>query len=89
MLYVAGDLNFSLLTDTTSPNNSPMEWRGRISEADDVTIGEAAELLGLAPQDILSLVETDRLPARTDCSVIRISLADIEIYRRRSGSGVV
>jgi hypothetical protein len=58
-----------------------MEWPGRISTSDEVTIGEAAEMLGLAPQEVMSLVETDRLPARSNCSVIRISLADIEIFR--------
>ncbi|HUJ67828.1 MAG TPA: helix-turn-helix domain-containing protein [Acidimicrobiales bacterium] len=53
-----------------------------------MTLGEAAELLGLAPQEVLDLVESDRLPARTNCSVVRISLADIEIFRRGHPSSV-
>jgi Helix-turn-helix domain len=60
-----------------------VEWRGRVDTSDEVTLGEAAELLGLAPQEVLRLVDADQLPARTNSSVIRISLADIEIFRRR------
>jgi excisionase family DNA binding protein len=63
-----------------------MEWRGRIGLADEVTLGEAAELLGLAPSFVRRLVDTGTLPARSNCSVIRISLVDIEIYRYRAES---
>ena len=73
--------NFPLVTRTNVPIFSNVDWKGRIGTTDEVTLGEAAELLGVAPLEVLGLVETDRLPARTNCSVIRISLADIEILR--------
>jgi len=73
----------SVLTSVeAAADHSPKPWPGRIGPGDEVTLGEAAELLGLAPREVLVLVETDRLPARTNCSVVRISLADVEIYRR-------
>ena len=66
-----------------------MEWRGRIGLADEVTLGEAAELLDVAPSYVQGLVDTGELPARSNYSVIRISLVDIEIYRYRAGSAAI
>jgi hypothetical protein len=66
-----------------------VEWRGRIGPDDEVTLGEAAELLRLPPQLVEDLVEAGVLPARTNSSVIRISLGDIEVYRRRFDSPLV
>ena len=66
-----------------------MEWRGRIGLDDEVTLGEAAELLHLPPQRVEDLVEAGVLPARTNLSVIRISLGDIEVYSRRFDSPLV
>jgi hypothetical protein len=66
-----------------------MEWRGRIGLADEVTLGKAAELLGLAPGNVQVLVDAGELPARSNYSVIRISLVDIEIYRHRAGSAAI
>jgi excisionase family DNA binding protein len=54
---------------------------GRIGPTDEVTLTEAAELLGLSPDRVNRLVEAGELPARTNFSVIRISLDDIEVYR--------
>ncbi len=64
-------------------------WPGRIGPLDEVTLGEAAEMLGLSPGRVSSLVEAGEIPARTNGSVTRISLGDIEVYRRRRGSGVI
>ncbi len=61
-------------------NNPVMPWHGRIGPSDEVTLGEAAEMLGLRPSRVQELVDADMLPARTNSSVIRISLADIEIF---------
>jgi hypothetical protein len=58
-------------------------WLGRIGPADEVTLSEAAELLGMTPRRVNNLVEAGEIPARTNFSVIRISLGDIEVYRRR------
>jgi hypothetical protein len=66
-----------------------MEWRGRIGPMDEVTLSEAAELLHLRDSRVADLVEAGVLPARTDCSVIRISLGDIEVYRRRFESPLI
>jgi hypothetical protein len=66
-----------------------VEWRGRIGPSDEVTLGEAAELLKLAPQLVRDLVETGKLPARSNCSVVRISLADIEVFRLRTQVGAL
>ena len=68
------------------PKTVVMEWRGRIGLADEVTLGEAAELLGLAPSYVQNLVDAGELPARGNYSVIRISLVDIHIYRHRAPS---
>jgi hypothetical protein len=57
-----------------------MEWRGRIGLMDEVTLGEAAELLHLPPGRVADLVDAGVIPARTNCSVIRISRVDIEVY---------
>ena len=72
-----------------APITPVVEWRGRIGPGDEVTLGEAAELLHLSPQRVEDLVEAGVLPARTNCSVIRISLSDIEVYRRRFDSPLV
>jgi excisionase family DNA binding protein len=64
-----------------------MEWRGRIGSTDEVTIGEAAELLKVSPRQVLDLVNAGRLPARTNLAVVRISRADIDLFRLRSASG--
>jgi hypothetical protein len=66
-----------------------VEWRGRIGPEDEVTLSEAAELLRLPPQLVEDLVEAGVLPARTNSSVIQISLGDIEVYRRRFDSPLV
>jgi excisionase family DNA binding protein len=75
-----------LVSEVAGAENGLMEWRGRIGLADEVTLGEAAELLGVAPSFVQRLVDTGTLPARSNCSVIRISLVDIEIYRYRAES---
>jgi excisionase family DNA binding protein len=80
---------FLLVTDLRGAEKGFMEWRGRIGLADEVTLGEAAELLGLAPSHVQVLVENGELPARSNCSVIRISLVDLEIYRNRTVSAAV
>jgi hypothetical protein len=66
-----------------------VEWRGWIGPNDEVTLGEAAELLHLPPQLVEDLVEAGVLPARTNSSVVRISLGDIEVYRRRFDSPLI
>jgi hypothetical protein len=66
-----------------------VEWRGRIGPDDEVTLGKAAELLHLPCQLVEDLVEAGVLPARTNSLVIRISLGDIEVYRRRVDSPLV
>jgi Helix-turn-helix domain len=67
------------------PKYSDVEWPGRIGPQDEVTLGEAAEILGLSPSRVRQLVETDELAARINYSVIRISLADIQLYRLHTG----
>jgi helix-turn-helix protein len=79
--------NFPLVTDLTAADHSIVEWPGRIGPGNEVTLGEAAELLGLAPGRVRELVEADLLPARTDTSVTRISRADVEINRLRAEAG--
>jgi Helix-turn-helix domain len=71
------------------PKTQVMEWRGRIGLTDEVTLGEAAALLGLAPSHVQGLVDAGDLPARTNSSVTRISLVDLEIYRFRAASAAV
>jgi Helix-turn-helix domain len=66
-----------------------VEWRGRIGPGDEVTLGEAAELLKLAPQLVQDLVDAGKLPARSNFAVLRISLVDIEIFRLRNQVGAV
>jgi hypothetical protein len=80
---------FLLVTDRPQPITRFVEWRGRIGPGDEVTLGEAAERLQLSPGRVADLIEAGVLPARTDTSVIRISLADIEIYRLRVESGAM
>jgi Helix-turn-helix domain len=65
-----------------------VEWRGRIGPGDEVSLGEAADLLKLAPQLVRDLVDAGKLPARSNSAVLRISLADIEIFRLRAQVGV-
>ena len=60
-----------------------MDWRGRIGLLDEVTLGEAAELLNLSPCLLRALVDAGDIPARTNNAVIRISRTDIEVYGRR------
>jgi hypothetical protein len=78
-----------LVSETASADDPCVEWRGRIGPGDEVTLGEAAELLKLAPQLVRDLVEAGKLPARSNCAVVRISLADIEIFRLRTQVGAV
>lgn len=66
-----------------------MIWPGRIGPLDEVTLTEAAELLGLTPSRVNTLVEAGEIPARTNFSVISISLGDIEVYRRRRESSAI
>jgi hypothetical protein len=65
-----------------------VEWRGRIGPMDEVTLGEAAELSHLPLGRVADLVDAGVIPARTNGSVIRISLADIEVYQRRFESPI-
>jgi excisionase family DNA binding protein len=58
-----------------------VEWPGRIGPADEVTIQEAADMLGVTPGTVAAAVETGELAARTVGSVPYISVADIEVYR--------
>ena len=60
-----------------------MEWRGRIGPTDEVTLDEAAKLLGAEPSVVAALVAIGEIPARTNCSVTHISLADIEVFQLR------
>jgi hypothetical protein len=80
---------FLLVTHVPDAEYGVMEWRGRIGLADEVTLGEAAGLLGVAPSHVQDLVDNGKLPARSNCSVILISLVDIEIYRYRAQSAAV
>ena len=73
-----------MVTRTWAPKFSNVDWKGRIGPLDEVTLGEAAELLRLAPRLVRDLVDAGDLPARSDCAVVRISLADIEIFRLRT-----
>jgi hypothetical protein len=66
-----------------------MTWPGRIGPMDEVTLTEAADLLGLSPGRINTLVESGEIPARTNFSVTHISLGDIEVYRRRREAGAI
>jgi hypothetical protein len=59
----------------------PMDWPGRIGPTDEITLEEAAELLHISPSELRQAVETGALPARTNASVIIISLADVHSYR--------
>jgi excisionase family DNA binding protein len=61
-----------------------MKWEHGLFGMDEITLGEAADLLGLSPRQVSDLVDTGVLPARITSSAVRISLADLEIYRVRS-----
>jgi excisionase family DNA binding protein len=63
-----------------------MKWDQGLFGMDEITLGEAADLLGLSPRQVNDLVDTGQLPARINSSVVRISLADVEIYRVRTAS---
>jgi hypothetical protein len=65
-----------------------MTWPGRIGPTDEVTLTEAADLLGLSPGRVNTLVESGEIPARTNFSVTHISLGDIEVYRRREAGAI-
>jgi excisionase family DNA binding protein len=54
---------------------------------DEVTLGEAAEMLNMSRRLLQDLVDGGHIPARTNSAVIRISRADIEVFRRRADSG--
>jgi excisionase family DNA binding protein len=58
-----------------------MDWPGRIGPTDEITLEEAAELLHVSPVELLKAVETGALPARTNGSVVTISVADVHSYR--------
>ena len=75
---------------TATSGDEPMRW-GREHLAptglgvrspgmDEVTIGEAAEVLGLRPLEIRDLVESGVLRAGFHSSVVRIRWADIETF---------
>jgi hypothetical protein len=70
---------FPLVTHGPVTITTVVDWPGRIGPADEVTLGEAAELPRLPMGWVLELVESDLLPARADTAVTRISLADIEM----------
>jgi hypothetical protein len=64
-----------------------VEWLGRIDPLDEVTLSEAAELLSLSPRLLHHLVDAGAIPARSNSAVIRISRADVDLFRRRADSG--
>ncbi|HUJ64305.1 MAG TPA: helix-turn-helix domain-containing protein [Acidimicrobiales bacterium] len=64
-----------------------VEWRGRIDPLDEVTLGEAAELLNISPRLLRDLVDAGQIAARTNGDVTLISRADIDVFRRRAASG--
>ena len=76
-----------MVTQPGTPIDQVVDWRGRIGPTDEATLGEAAELLGISPGAVSDLVDAGELPACTVYSAVRISLADIEIYRLRSELG--
>jgi hypothetical protein len=45
--------------------------------------------LNLSPRLLRDLIDAGEIPARTNSTVTRISRADIEVFRRRTESGVV
>ena len=63
-----------------------MKWDHGLFGMDEITLGEAADLLGLTPRQVNDLIDTGVLPARITSSAVRISVADLEIYRVRSTS---
>jgi hypothetical protein len=64
-----------------------VEWRGRTGLADEVTLGEAAELLKMSPRLLRDLVDVGQIPARTNSAVIRISRADIDVFQLLADPG--
>jgi hypothetical protein len=62
------------------------KWVGRIGPDDEVTLEEAAELLDVTADMVTTLIELSALPARTNGTETRISLADIDVYSLRSES---
>ena len=66
-----------------------MKWDQGLFGMDEVTLGEAADLLGLSPRQVDVLIDTGQLPARITSSTVRISLAEVEIYRARAASAAL
>jgi excisionase family DNA binding protein len=66
-----------------------MKWDQGLFGMDEITLGEAADLLGLSPRQVNDLIDTGRLPARITSSTVRISLAEVEIYRARTASAAL
>jgi excisionase family DNA binding protein len=66
-----------------------MKWEQGLIGMDEITLGEAAEALGLTPRQVNDLVDTGQLPARITSAAVRISLADVEIYRARTASAAI
>jgi excisionase family DNA binding protein len=61
-----------------------MKWDQGLFGMDEITLGEAADLLDLSPRQVNDLIDTGQLPARITSSSVRISVADVEIYRART-----
>jgi excisionase family DNA binding protein len=66
-----------------------MKWDQGLFGMDEVTLGEAADLLGLSPRQVDVLIDTGQLPARITSTTVRISLAEVEIYRARAASAAL
>jgi len=66
-----------------------MKWDQGLFGMDEVTLGEAADLLDMSPRQVNDLIDTGQLPARFTASSVRISVADVEIYRARTTSAAL
>jgi excisionase family DNA binding protein len=66
-----------------------MKWDQGLFGMDEVTLGEAADLLDLSPRQVNDLIDNGQLPARITSSSVRISVADVEIYRARTTSAAL
>jgi excisionase family DNA binding protein len=66
-----------------------MKWDQGLFGMDEITLGEAADLLDLSPRQVNDLIDTGQLPARITSSSVRISVADVEIYRVRTTSAAL
>ena len=60
-----------------------VRWKGWIGALDEVTLGEAAELLARSPHLLTDVVQSGSIPARTTDAEVRISRADIDLFCRR------